>query len=125
MTVQELFTQALALLDETTQERYTSEFKRVLIPQVNLVLADTWWLHNRMQRVEDGDQIPEIPAVTSDLETLPYRDEINRDVLPYGLAARLILEDNPSKGQYFDAVYDRQKQKYRASRREPIREVRI
>jgi hypothetical protein len=74
----------------------------------------------------DGARRPVCPPVTALGEPLALDDFLCRSVLPYGLAARLILEDNPSMASFFELRYEELIARYgqmRPVRSEPIEDL--
>jgi hypothetical protein len=104
MTGSELLSVALALFAETdvTDESYQT----LAVPYINTVLAEAFNCNNRIRRFNGMPALSMIPAITSLDDTIDYEDELMRNALPYGLAAKLYFdEDNDGRLSYFNQEY--------------------
>lgn len=102
MTVYELLGTAAALFFETEPTAY----QEVALPFVNMVLAECFEANNRLRRRAGKEELSELPVMSDLQETLPYEEELVRLVLPYGLAAKLIYDEQDSaRLNYFLSEY--------------------
>ncbi len=90
MTAQELLTSAIALFFENAN-RWQSDPATALV-HINMVLAETFTINNRLRRKAGLNELENIPKLTQLTEQVPYEEELTRQVLPYGLAAKLYFE---------------------------------
>ena len=64
------------------------------LPVINLLLADTFAVQNSILLSSGEEALSAIPQISALTDALPYEDEINRNILPYGLAGYLYMEDD-------------------------------
>lgn len=89
MTAYELYKTALGYNFETSTSEYNDYYQGF----INLLLAENFTLNNTLLRMKGEEDLKEIPVITSKDDEIPFQDEINRTVLPIGLAAHLAKED--------------------------------
>ncbi len=110
-TAQWIFEQAMHLMDEGAQGTgkvdtvENRDHKNRVVPILNVLrvecfpYSDTW-------AVSAPGKRPVCPEIT-DLESeVGLDDGICQGVLPYGLAAHLLLEENPNLAGYFQQRYE-------------------
>ena len=105
MTANELFQAASALYGETDT---TDEDNRALaVPQINMLLAETHEVNNRMREQAGKEVLKDIPSIATLDEEIPYETKLVRLALPYGLAAMLYFgeEDNDGRLSMFKQEY--------------------
>ena len=105
MTAEELFlSYTLPIMGEKKEgaENYWEQF----IPVLNIVLVDCLPLENGLLEYDGEEPMKEAPRIISKEDTIPYRDEIVRGVLPYGIASRLTIDDGePNKTGFLEQNY--------------------
>lgn len=111
VTVSNLLTAALALMGaDLTSADYTA----YAIPSVNLMLADLFSINNALLALAGQAELTAMPSVSGAGEAVPYRDELTRNVMPYGLARDLgRMDANPGVGG-FTRIYDQNKESFNA-----------
>lgn len=89
MTGEQLLKRAAALISETD----TEDYKEIALIQINILLDETWKQNNRMRKAAGLDEMGR-----ADLESLgaeiPWEEELVRNALPWGLAAKLFFEED-------------------------------
>lgn len=100
ITASDIFAWALALLGETPQK--SRGYEQLAAPVLNQLLMRCFQTENALRRARG--QIPlECPAAVQELgEPVDYDTRLCREILPLGLAALLILEDDPQRAAFFD-----------------------
>lgn len=109
-TAQWIFEQAMHLMDEgneITGQADTDEtraYKHRTLPILNVLRVECSCASDTCQ-TEAGKRTlcPEIPDFESEIA---LDDGICQGVLPYGLAAHLLVEENPAKASYFQQRYE-------------------
>lgn len=106
-----VFEKAMHLMDEVNESSGladtadTKEYKNRTLPILNILRIECFPASDTYKVTEPGKRpvCPEIP----DYETpIGLDDGICQGVLPYGLAAHLLLDENPSVASYFQQRYD-------------------
>lgn len=104
MTVNELFTITAGVMGSTTEN--ASSYVPTLIPQVNMILAQTFNLENNNRAYYGLDLLTTIPSVSSISDILTYQDGILRRVIPWGLAQLFALSDDDIvRSQFFETRF--------------------
>ncbi len=110
-TGQTVFELAMHLMDETNESTGkadtadTKEYKNRTVPILNVLRVECYPYSDTYRVAEVGKRpiCPEIP----DLETgIGMDDGICQGVLPYGLAARLLLGEDDAKAAFFQQCYE-------------------
>ncbi|WP_059005251.1 hypothetical protein [Bittarella massiliensis (ex Durand et al. 2017)] len=104
MTADDLYGAALALMAESRDR--AKGYRDKLVPLVNLLLAGAYPAEQALRRARGHPPLAALPRITTEGEELPYREELLAGALPYGLAGMLVMDDDPGKANYFNAVYD-------------------
>jgi hypothetical protein len=114
MIAQDVFTIAMNLMDEVSQDGtfagYPDDYKRKAWPILTL-------LHTELLP-KSVDPI----AIIDDQTVLQVNEHIGTVVLPYGLAAHLLLSENPQTASFFNDRYDELKRK-RYAKKSSIQDV--
>lgn len=109
-TAQWVFEKAMNLMDEVSEATgaadtaETAQYKRRTLPILNVLrvecfpYSDTWQAQSGKRPV-----CPQIEAFDS---AIALDDGLCQGVLPYGLAAQLLLDENPSLASYFQQWYE-------------------
>lgn len=109
-TAQWVFEKAMHLMDEVNESTGaadtadTKEYKNRALPILNILRIECVTASDTYAVTTPGKRpIPaEITAMTDEIE---LDDGICQGVLPYGLAAHLILDENPDVAAYFNQRY--------------------
>ncbi len=110
-TAQWIFEKAMYLMDEASESTgladhaETREYKNRTLPILNVLRIECYPCSDTYAACEPGKRAvcPEIP----DFETeIALDDGICQGVLPYGLAAHLLLDEDPTLASYFQQRYE-------------------
>ena len=104
MTADDLYGAALALMAESRDR--AKGYRDKLVPLVNLLLAGAYPAEQALRRARGHPPLAALPRIATEGEELPYREELLAGARPYGLAGMLVMDDDPGKANYFNAVYD-------------------
>ncbi len=110
MTVNDIYTAALALLGEFPEQ--DSESVTVMISLLNTLIADCFDINNTIRIYKEKEKLDDIPFIESLDDEVVYETELCRDGLVYGLASLLILEDDTDRASFFDFRYQQKKLQY-------------
>ena len=89
MTVQDLYNSALALMGNKSDDR----FHDFTIAAVNQMYGDLFEINNRI-RLDGGlPALETVPTASLFTDTIEYDDRLAKTAMPYGLAARLAMDD--------------------------------
>lgn len=119
-TAQKVFEKAMYLMDnadETTGLVDTPdnlEYKNRTVPIINILLQECFNASDTAAASDDGTRtIPtELTALT---DSIPLDDGICRNVLPYGLASYLSLNENAAAASFFNQKYQENLARCRAA----------
>lgn len=110
-TAQDVFDQAMALIDEVnessgaTDTADTREYKLRTLFILNTLRGELYTYSDTYVSPEDNTRA--ISAIIRDFETpIDLDDYICQTIMPYGLAAHLMLDENPSAAGFFNGRYD-------------------
>lgn len=115
-TAQEVFATAMALIDEVnettgqTDTPDTREYKQRTLFILNLLRGELYPYSDTYAADEAGKR-PIAPIIPDFESAIGLDDYISQSVMPYGLAAHLMLDENPSAASYFQQRYDELKAK--------------
>ena len=110
-TPQQIFELAVHLMDEADPDSGTADraenrdYKNRVLPILRVLqsqcypYADTWRAHRPGRR-------PVCPPVEGFEAPLALDDGLCQGVLPYGLAAHLLLDENPEMASFFQQRYE-------------------
>ena len=113
VTVQNVFEVAMGLIDELGEPSGTADCPenreyRHRTPAIVSALQNECLRASATWRALPGGGRPVLPAVTSMSQELGLDDGVALGVLPYGLAAYLVLDEDPSLAGYFSQRYTEQ-----------------
>lgn len=103
MTAREIAVSALAILAEP--ESSLQDFSDTIIPVMNIMLPEMWEINDGLRRARGKapEPLPKISALEDDV---PYEEELCRSCMPYGLASKMIFDDDDmAKVQYLQSMY--------------------
>ena len=104
MSADDLYGLALALLGETRDK--AKGYADKLVPLTNLLLAAAAPAEGALRRARGLPPLDGVPAVATAGEALPCQPDLQAGCLPYGLAGMLILDDDPGRANYLNALFD-------------------
>jgi hypothetical protein len=92
MTGTQLLASAAALIHEANP----SDYDGFALSFINILLAETYDVNNRLRVAAGSAVLTVIPQLTALTETLTYENKLVMMALPYGLAEKLIVDDRDS-----------------------------
>lgn len=106
----DVFTSAMALMDEMDINDY-SEYTQRAVHILNGLIQECYpYSDTYVRPKKTGSRSVADPIVASDITNatgdLDLDDYITYTVLPYGLAAHLFIDDNPSTASFFQQRYE-------------------
>lgn len=118
-TVQGVFDKAMYLIDAqnestgSTDNSDTTEYKVRTLGILNTLLDDVYPASDTFAIGDSGKRpaLDDLAAFTDEIDMDPY---IVRSVLPCGLAAKLLSEENPTLADFFWQLYEQRLAKARA-----------
>lgn len=114
MNGRDIYRAALAQMGEplTSEADYEED---VVLGKLNIMLPNLFVVNNLMRETRGKERMESIPVLTSlDAEQIGYEDEIERTVLPFGLAAILLLDDEEDNkaafcnNKYYESIRELQ-----------------
>lgn len=103
MTGRELLESALALMAEDMQD--AADYEKQAPALIRLMLTELFDLNNSVLVSKGKAPLVQAPTIADLTAQIVYEDEIVWGVMPYGLAAKLSLDDDRVKAAYFNAEY--------------------
>lgn len=123
MTAQEIFMNlVLPLMGERkeTAESYTEQF----LPVLNIITVDCFDINNGLRIKRDKEILTEPPMYLSMQDEITYEDDLIRNVMTYGIASRLTIDDGePNKTGFLEQNYATRYNLLTAANYEPILDV--
>lgn len=119
LSVQGVFDKAMYLIDAqnestgSTDNSDTTEYKVRTIGILNNLIDDAYPASDTFTIGEDGKR-PALDDLTSFPDEIKMDPYIVRSVLPCGLAAKLLSEENPTLADFFWQLYEQRLAKARA-----------
>lgn len=103
MTVKELYSLAKSLMFEKANSK---DYDSYYISHINVLLMENFKINNNMRIAIGKEILDTVPYVSNDEDVIPYEDCMNRNILPYGLAARFFIDDDLSKFDIMNTMYE-------------------
>ena len=122
MTGRQLILSGLALLQEGEEQYYTYDAGASL-RALNILLAECFTINNSIRISRGLDEMAKMPMLTGIDDEIPYEDLLVRTALPYGMAGKLIADDDFGKSQYLTAQYALHVNRAMRARAQPISDV--
>ena len=119
LSVQGVFDKAMYLIDAqnestgSTDNSDTTEYKVRTLGILNNLIDDAYPASDTFAIGEDGKR-PALDDLTSFFDEIRMDPYIVRSVLPCGLAAKLLSEENPTLADFFWQLYEQRLAKARA-----------
>lgn len=110
---QTVFELAIHLMDEANlatgaaDTSNTREYKNRTIPILNVLRVECFPFSDTYPAAEDGKR-PVCPVIETWEEPIPLDDALCQGVLPYGLAAHLLLGEDDHMASFFQQRYEEQ-----------------
>lgn len=120
-TVQAIFDKAMYLIDgqnESTGVTLTSDTKEYQVRTIGILnnLIDLVYPASDTFAIGEDGRRPALDDVEAFTDELDLDARILRDVLPNGLAAKLLAEENPALADYFQQCFEQSLAEARARR---------
>lgn len=108
---QSVFDLTMALIDEVnesgaTDHADTQEYKRRTLHILNVLQGELYPFSDLYEQGEAGKRPIPVPIINFTKDIASLDDYICRSVLPYGLAAHLLMDENPSAAGFFQQRYE-------------------
>ena len=120
-TGMDVFQRAITLMDELNDEgKYrhddTTEYLNRTLPILNILQGELYFYSDTFPKWQDWEtgRRPVLRPIESLYDTIDLDDYCAGTVMPYGLAAHLLLDENPSSAGYFQQRYEELLMKLRA-----------
>lgn len=109
-TGQWIFEHTMALIDELNDAGEadtadTAEYKNKTLPLLNILQGELYQYSDTYKRRNDSKR-PVLYPLESLEDYLNLDDYICQTVLPYGLAAHLLVDENPTMAAFFQQRYE-------------------
>ena len=110
-TPQWVFEKAMHLMDEASEATGaadtadTAGYKHRTLPVLNVLRVECYPASDTFGAAEPGKR-PVCPEITDFDSPIALDDVLCQGVLPYGLAAHLLLDENPAAASYFQQRYE-------------------
>jgi hypothetical protein len=104
MTENEIYKQALLLMGETG-----TSYDAFELAVANQVIVECFNANNSILLSKSLTALTVIPTITNKTDTLIYDSGLIREVFPYGIAAKLSLQDNPTLYNAMNYEYETRK----------------
>lgn len=110
-SVQAIFDKAIYLIDaqnETTGATLTSDTTEYKVRTIGILnnLIDVVYPASSTYKSTNSGERPALDDITSFEDIIDLDARILRDVLPNGLAAKLLTEENPTLSNYFQQCFE-------------------
>lgn len=123
MTGSDIYNAALALTGEppTSQGDYETS---VVVGLLNILLSEVFPYNQILRESRGEEQMKEAPTLSRLTDSPGYEPEMERECLPYGLAAHLMLSDDETgKAQFFNQKYEYARENLATSYSGEVRDV--
>lgn len=110
-TAQEVFEMAMTLMDELNESNGkadtadTKEYKNRTLAILNILRGQLYPYSDTYEAGESGKR-PIAAKITDFTSAIGLDDYICQTVLPYGLAAHLLMQEDPSSASFFEQRYE-------------------
>jgi hypothetical protein len=108
---QGVFDLTMAMIDEVnemgaTDHSDTKEYKDRTLHIINVLQGELYIYSDTYETPNKGKRSIPVPVLNFEENIVSLDDYICRSVLPYGLAAHLLLDENPSAAGFFQQRYE-------------------
>lgn len=109
-TAQRVFDIAMGLIDEVSESGQTvnadtAEYRNRTLLILNALRGECYPYSDNYEEDEEGKR-PVCPVILSMEDEIALDDVICQTVLPYGLAAQLLLDENPTSASFYQQRYE-------------------
>ena len=110
-TAQQIYNLTLGLMIETNTS--STDYRNNYLPILNTILSECLSRENALRYRDGAEELTEAPTIQGMEETVPYHDELIRNVLPYGIGMFFFLgDDELERATFFSTKYDENRDKY-------------
>lgn len=120
MTVDELYATTKGLMFEKST---SVDFDDNYIPWTNVLLSENFDINNSIRIRKGLMPLTSRPRVTQGSDEIGYEEEMLYEILPYGLAKYLFIDDDHEDVNIFDTHYYNARQRYMKFIEVPIKDV--
>jgi hypothetical protein len=109
-TAQTIFELTMSLMDELSESGSadtsdTKEYKNRTLSILNILRGELY-PYSDTYETNDNNERPIAVEIENFTDNIYLDDYICQSVMPYGLAAHLLLDENPSAASYYQQRYD-------------------
>ena len=109
-TAQRVFDIAMGLIDEVSEggqtvNADTTEYRNRTLLILNALRGECYPYSDNYEEDEEGKR-PVCPVIMDMEDEIALDDVICQTVLPYGLAAQLLLDENPASASFYQQRYE-------------------
>jgi len=112
VTGNDVLKSAMALMTGDPDMAPTTQQAKAALASINTMLADLFAVNNSLLLADGLPALAAAPTVTALGDALPYRDELTRNTMHFGLARDLGLPRNHSNLAYYADSYESGKFRY-------------
>lgn len=112
-TALRVFELAINLMDELTDEgaydhEDTTEYKNRTLGILNILRGELYLYSDTYKKNQEWEakRRPIVATISSFDDVIDLDDYICQSVMPYGLAAHLLMDENPTSASFFQQRYD-------------------
>lgn len=111
-TAQEIFEESMSLMGELNEStgaadtQDTREYKNRALSILNILRGEVYPHSDTYDRDVEQGKRPICPPIMNFTEAIHLDDYICQSVLPYGLAAHLLMQEDPTSANFFMQRYD-------------------
>ena len=120
-TVKEIKENVQALLNET--ENSMKNYDGFFIPALNMLIFENNTLDKNLKLSKGITAKKGTPRMSKLNDVLTFEEEIALDVIPLGMAARLIIESDSQRSAVFTNLYNQARSQFNKARVHQIKEV--
>ena len=111
VTALDIFTLTMSLMDELNESGRaensdTTEYKNRTLHILNVLQGELFPYSDVFQAAEPGKRAIPVPIIKFDSPVESLDDYICISVMPYGLAAHLLMDENPNTASFCQQRYD-------------------
>ena len=110
-TARQVFDITLGLMIETGTS--STDYEKNYFPILNTILSECLSRENSLRYRNGMNELTEAPNIQGMGETVPYHEELIRNVLPYGVGMFFFLgDDELERATFFSTKYDENRDEY-------------
>lgn len=103
MTAREIYVKTKSqMFDKPTSKAYDSYY----LNHLNVILAELFAENNALREKAGKEPLEEIFQVSNENDEIDYEPQMVLNIIPKGLAAQLMIDDDPSKYSVYVTAYN-------------------